>query len=104
MATGPRPGQERLQSVGVRGASGCAFPPSINAEMQALLQFAAAHHQHEVLGELQRIGEELGKQSPEQSVIHKAWAAVQGLATLDGAHSLLSKATVALFSYVQGLG
>lgn len=85
-------------------ASQLLFPEKIREELLALTAFAKEQRHDQALAALKDISAELSKQTPEPSTIHRAWGGIQALATIDGAHNLLTKGAAALFSYLQGTG
>lgn len=86
------------------GGGQLLFPDAIKAELLELVSLATQRQNAYALMALQQISNELQKQTPAASIIHRAWAGVQALADIEGAQGLLSKAAVALFSYLQSLG
>lgn len=98
------PGSIAIGNFAGAGPVELHFPPAIQADMGALVETAQQHQHAEVLAALQCIAEELRKPLPQPSLIHRAWAGVQALADIEGATSLLTKGTAALFGYLQALG
>ena len=97
------PGSIAIGAFAGAGSVDLSFPERMQAEMLAVTAVAQQQQNAEVLAALQQIADELRKQEPEAGIVHRAWAGVQGLADMEGAHGLLTKAAAALFAYLQTL-
>jgi hypothetical protein len=97
MAVG-RNAQAGPDSIAIGAGAGANAGGGINlvAALHELSTFAQQSNNQQALSELTKILSELNKQQPDKSFILKSWDAVKALGSINGAHALLSKISIAI--------
>ena len=95
MAVG-RNAQAGPNSIAIGAGANAGGSINLVAALHELSTFAQQSNNQRALSELTNILSELNKHQPDKSIILKAWDTVKALGSINGAHVLLSKISIAI--------
>ena len=95
MAVG-RNAQAGSNSIAIGAGANAGGGINLVAALHELSTFAQQSNNQQVLSEVANILSEINKFQPDKSIILKAWDAVKVLGSINGAHTLLSKISIAI--------
>ena len=95
MAVG-RNAQAGPNSIAIGAGANAGGGINLVAALHELSTFSQQSNNQQALSELAKILSELNKAQPEKSIILKAWDAVKASGSINGAHALLSKISIAI--------
>lgn len=98
------PGSIAIGAFAGAGLPDLSFPPQLRSEMEGLVNLAVQSRNHELITAIGTLAAELRQPESTNGAILSAWEGVKSLATIDGAYSLLTRASTALLSYVAQSG
>lgn len=98
------PGSIAIGAFAGAGLPDILFPTQLRSEMEELIDLAVQSRNHELITAIGILAAELRQPASKTGAILSAWEGVKSLATIDGAHNLLARASTALLSYVAKSG
>ncbi len=101
MAVG-RGAQAGPGSIAIGAFAGAGVASALQIDIQQLAELVAKQSNTALEEQFEKLKSELTSQTPNQGAVFAAWEGVKALATIDGAHNLLTKITAGLIAYFGG--
>lgn len=98
------PGTIVIGAFANAGLPDLSFPPEIQSEMESLVNAAVQQSNQPLILAIEKLTEELRQPVLKKNAVLTSWEAVRAIATVDGAYSMLARASTALLAYISQNG
>ncbi len=98
------PGSIAIGAFAGAGLPDLSFPPELQSEMESLVNVAVQQGNQQLILAIEKLTAELRQPMPKKSAALTSWEAVKAIASVDGAYSMLAKASTALLAYISQNG
>lgn len=98
------PGSIAIGAFSGAGLPDLSFPPALQSEMEGLVNAAVQKSNQQLITAIEKLTAELRQPQPKKGAVLTSWEAVKAIAAVDGAYSILARASTALLAYISQYG